>query len=391
MKVALIGNMNNNFFALMRYLRDKKINAHLFLTNAEQNHFLPECDTFENKYNEFIHNLEWGHPLSYFSTSSKKIKQDLNGYDFTISCGFVPAFLKKADLNIDILVPFGGDIWGRPVFESFNLKRIFINSGVRWIQKQGVPFAKIIHMGFTNELYEDRINYLNNSHIRWKEILPMIYYKEYRQENLDDLLQKSDYSLLFKKIRDENEFIALSHGRHYWYNKDTNDPAHKGNDKLIKAFAEFVNENNHIKSKLVFLEYGIDVIHSKNLINKLKIEDYVIWLPQMNRRDLMIMLLLSDIVCAEFTHSWESSGVLYEALVGAKPILAYRNDISIQDKDDLYDIMNAFSVEEIKFQLLNYINNKDHYKNMGQKGLTWFEKKVDVVISKYSKYISNDN
>ena len=42
-KVALIGNMNNNNFALMRILRDNNINAHLFLYSNET--FLPQSDT----------------------------------------------------------------------------------------------------------------------------------------------------------------------------------------------------------------------------------------------------------------------------------------------------------------------------------------------------------
>jgi len=34
-KVLLIGNMNNNNFSIMRYLRDLGIDAHLFLMNND--------------------------------------------------------------------------------------------------------------------------------------------------------------------------------------------------------------------------------------------------------------------------------------------------------------------------------------------------------------------
>lgn len=40
-KVALVGNMNNNFFSLIRYLKDKNIQAELFLLNNEMGHFCP--------------------------------------------------------------------------------------------------------------------------------------------------------------------------------------------------------------------------------------------------------------------------------------------------------------------------------------------------------------
>lgn len=41
MKIALIDNMNNNFFAVTRYFRDLGIDAHLFLIQSESQHFTP--------------------------------------------------------------------------------------------------------------------------------------------------------------------------------------------------------------------------------------------------------------------------------------------------------------------------------------------------------------
>ena len=50
MKIALIGNLNNNHFSLMRYLRDLGFDTYLLLymedgkgTNA---HFIPENDSW---------------------------------------------------------------------------------------------------------------------------------------------------------------------------------------------------------------------------------------------------------------------------------------------------------------------------------------------------------
>ncbi len=389
MKVALIGNMNNNFFSILRYLRDVNIDAHLFLTNAEQSHFLPECDTFEDKYNNFIHQLNWGHPISYFNTSKNKIREDLKDCSFIICCGFVPAFLKKADLPINIFVPFGGDIWGRPIFESINLKRIFINAGVRWIQKKGVPYAKIVHMTYTNDMYENRLNYLNKNHIRWEEMMPMIYYPDYDKNNLGNLLNISKYGQEFKKLRKENDLLILSHSRHYWHNKSLEDPANKGTDKLIRGYAKLVEKNKDLKVRLIFLEYGHDIEPSKQLIKDLNIENHVVWFPKMKRKDLMAGLMVCDLVCAEFTHSWNTSGVLYEALVGAKPILAHRDEEDSKKQWlELYEIMNAYSEVEIEEQLNNYIKDPNKYKKIGENGRKWFLKQVNVALLKYIDYIN---
>ena len=60
MKIALLGNMNNNHFAIARYLRDQGFDAHVLLFDDEYNHFLPSCDTYSLDYMSFCHQLSWG-------------------------------------------------------------------------------------------------------------------------------------------------------------------------------------------------------------------------------------------------------------------------------------------------------------------------------------------
>ena len=63
MKVALIGNMNNNFFSILRYLRDMNIDATLYLFKNDgiddASHFSCESDTFEiDKWRDYIKRTE---------------------------------------------------------------------------------------------------------------------------------------------------------------------------------------------------------------------------------------------------------------------------------------------------------------------------------------------
>lgn len=46
-RVALVGNMNNNHFALLRYLRDLGVNATLLMFSNEAAHFYPQQDTWQ--------------------------------------------------------------------------------------------------------------------------------------------------------------------------------------------------------------------------------------------------------------------------------------------------------------------------------------------------------
>ena len=94
-KVALIGNMNNNNFTLLRILRDNKIDAHLFLYSNET--FQPQADT-KNYLNwrSYIHNLNIsnGKPDILFFNKNKLSKK-LQDFNFIIGNGIAPYILKK--------------------------------------------------------------------------------------------------------------------------------------------------------------------------------------------------------------------------------------------------------------------------------------------------------
>ena len=60
MKIAIIGNMNNNGFALMRYFRDLGADAHLLLYANDSidtlSHFKPEDDAWDySKWAPYVH------------------------------------------------------------------------------------------------------------------------------------------------------------------------------------------------------------------------------------------------------------------------------------------------------------------------------------------------
>ena len=65
LKVALINNMNNNFFVLARYLNDLGFDCHLFLISENKWH--PSEDTADfNLYKPWIHSLNCNLSLNSF-------------------------------------------------------------------------------------------------------------------------------------------------------------------------------------------------------------------------------------------------------------------------------------------------------------------------------------
>ena len=75
MKIACIGNMNNNMFCIVRYLRDMGYDANLFLLH-EQDVFIPSADSFNDDYLAYTHQLDW-YDIWHWNISAKKIKKDL--------------------------------------------------------------------------------------------------------------------------------------------------------------------------------------------------------------------------------------------------------------------------------------------------------------------------
>ena len=109
-RVALIGNMNNNNFTLLRVLRDNKIDAHLFLYTNEI--FLPSSDTTDLKYwKRYIHDLEIsnGKPDILFFKKSK-LQDKLKEFSFFIGNGIAPYILKKINIRLNIFMPYAEGI-----------------------------------------------------------------------------------------------------------------------------------------------------------------------------------------------------------------------------------------------------------------------------------------
>lgn len=375
---------------MARYLRDKDIKSDLFLYNNEFDHFHPSCDTFSMDYMGYCKRLDWGAAASFLKTDPSIIRDDLRGYDVTIGCGLAPAYLNKAGLNLDVFVPYGGDIWTETFFRLVIPHHIPSVWHAVFNQRKGLPKCDVFHMTATNNIYEMQWQrYRGNSH-RWTEGMPMVYAPIYSPDNIQQHIKKTHWWAEFAKVRSSCDLMVFSHARHVHFTENPLlIPAVKGTEKLIKGWALFLKKNPNLRAKLITLEYGQDVMASKRLVNELNIQDSVIWFPKMYRKDLMVGIYYSDIVCGEFTNSWMASGVLYEALVAHKPILAYRDDaLYTKTCSNLYPIMNASIPEDICNRLEEYIKSPVTFKEMGQAGARWYQEEVvGKALAKYLDYI----
>ena len=251
-KVALVGNMNNNFFSLIRYLRDKNIQAELFLLNNEMGHFLPECDTYDLSHRAYTHTLNFGN-LYWFLNECNMIKKDfhfqieyLKAFDYIIACGAALGFLEFFDIHVNMFIPYGGDVTILPFYvPSQNPNHREHLDAFSSYQMQAIKNVDtvITTNDFTIvDVFADGLNKLNVlKKTIGLEYFPFIYHPIYAPDNIIEYFSRSYWANEFLSIRNSTSLLIISHVRHVWKTK-ADISSMKGNNLLIEAFAHICKE-----------------------------------------------------------------------------------------------------------------------------------------------------
>lgn len=393
MKVACIGNMNNNFFALVRHLRDRGIDAELLLFN-EQGQFLPHTDTYNLEYQKYTKQLTWDYRQFFQPGLKLKIVEDIKKYDFIIGSYYVPAFLNLIGRKLDLFLPYGGDLYQLPFIRKKKniplISRKNIRSEIAIYQLNGIKESRYLFLRETDPEFESIIAQTGFSGERIKLDPPIIYTNDYCKEGIDKFYHYTHWHHEFKKIRNENDLIIFHHPRHSW-KYPPNKWSDKSNHILLEGYSRFIKYNSNLKSKLITLEYGPDLDFSKSLIQELGIVDYIKWFPPMYRKDIMVGISMSDLGAGQFSIGGITYGVILEYLAMNIPVMGYRDDILFSKYyDSLYPMMNAKTPEDIEKHLENYVENKQFYKLMANDSNLWFrENVIEKPLNKMIEIISN--
>jgi glycosyltransferase involved in cell wall biosynthesis len=146
----------------------------------------------------------------------------------------------------------------------------------------------------------------------------------------------------------------------------------KGNDILIKGFAEFVKTNQ--ESILVIVDRGVDSQQTHDLIKSLGIEDKIQFVNgPLNSTELLHYYNLSDVIADQFVLGSLGS-VGWEAFSCAKPLLAFVNE---EQYGMLYGqappMANASNPSQVAKQLEALKDDKTR-SIIGEQGREWIIK-----------------
>lgn len=371
MAVAFVCNMNNHFFAAVRHVRERGVDAHLLLLNNESTHFHPSYDTFGLDYQAFTHTVDWGDPLQFSRAQASRLREDLAPYDKIVACGSVPAFVHKAGRKVDVFVPYGSDILELPFYRLASPRRGAIRSLWQFPHAQRVAIRGAEYIGGAGTpQFEEVLDRLDARGQRVRVPIPPVYETDFNATVVDRYYTRSNWFAEFDRIRRASDLLLFHHARHIWHSHAT-PVSYKGNDKLIRGFAKFRERHKDVRASLICIEYGLDVNASRRLAAELGVAEHVHWFPIMARKELMIGVSLCDISCGEFSVSWNFGGTIVEAMTMGKPLLHYRDD-SMYPVEELFPIMNAHSAEDIERGLTSYVVDPKPYQRIGQQAREWF-------------------
>lgn len=390
----------------MRYWRHLGFDAHLLLYSGDGVEGLavinnPEWDTWDiEKWAPFIKRLPFPNGLESVigrpdrlrcAPSTKKIDEAACGYDLHVGGGITPAIFERINKRLAIFYPYAtgvewvGDEENSKKLRTYNLQWPF-RAYVRKLQTRGIRSADTVICPALDSTAE------NLSKLR----VPFVKLPAPQIFNLEDIPIKVDSQaiLYLKTMISDSTFTVFSHMRHHWlcgtgYDASTWFRENKNNHWLMLGFSRFLKCFPKANVKLVLVEWGKDVQASKALCAELGIEESVVWLPLLKRKEIYWIMkncctiAVGDFVCSPGEY-WGSSA--FEALSIGVPVMQTVNftDKNFRESFDaplplFLDVKNDLDVTE---HLIRVFLAPNETREKFSENEVWFNRHNGVNLAK---------
>lgn len=140
----------------------------------------------------------------------------------------------------------------------------------------------------------------------------------------------------------------------------------KGNHRLFKAFAQFINEGNKATLRCVDWGWKEDSEKAKTLVKTLGIEEQVEWVFPYTKPDLIKVYSECTAVFDQFTLG-SGGTICYEAMSCSCPVAIYLDHWNLKCFGEMPPILNAYTVNEIKEAMILLTDPKVRME-MGEQG-----------------------
>lgn len=186
---------------------------------------------------------------------------------------------------------------------------------------------------------------------------PMLFKLQYRREEfIPFVIDPNQYKP--HKVDKKEDLLFFHPARHVW---DV-----KGNQKLIHAFAKFIQEGYAAKLRMVDWGWAEDTSRSKSLIENLNIREHIEWVPPYSKPSLIKTYNESDAVFDQFILG-SGGTACYEALSCGKPVVIYLNEWNQKCFGEMPPVENCHSVDQI-FKAMVRLTDARHRRDLGKRG-----------------------
>lgn len=443
-RILHIGNIANNAYVNSKFLRAKSINSDVLCydyfhvlgspeweeascTGNHGNDFYPDWTKVDLEgfrlpnwfIRDYLERVDPADPKSYLSVSNsapsivdrlrhaafvnlrnkwihpKETKNEIAHYHLLIS-EFKKFFPKRKDqLTLNDILPLRHNIQlFKKIFDRYDLIQGYSFDCI-WPMLSGFkPYIAFEHGTLRDLPFED-------------SAIGRLTALAYKKADLV-FITNADNILAAKKLNLTN-FIGIPHPiQDVWHKKwlknqkkskeivifypSRHDWKIKGNDLAIRGLSKAIAKTKKLV-KVYFINWGMEVSKSKELIKKLGFEKNTVWLNPISRKMVGFWMEHSDIVMDQFILK-TMGAIAAEAMLSAKPVLiSYDHQINkwlFPQKPPLVCVFDSFKIAKA---LLELIEKPSLREKLGKQGKIWFykyhsEKTVtEILLKSYKKVL----
>lgn len=401
-KIAIIGNMNNNGFAIMRYLRDLGADAYVlpFSSDGEGGlaHFVPESDTWQYaRWQRFVRPLPIPnttaallsrHGVMVSRRRHQEVEALLRPYAHLIGSGIAPALCDAVGRRLDVYFPYsiGVEFYGGIGFNQrmqTSLARRLAHGWLRQKQARGILTARRC---LNAEMSLSRAS-LEAMGRRFERLaVPMVYNAEAAPEQPPAHLEAVLHRL---KTADLSLFCCarLLWRREPGFGEREWQSFTKNSDWMFRGLAQFVEQRPQARVVLAVVEYGPDVEASRALVRDLGLEQHVLWLPKMPRREIMLLLDAAHIGIGEFYRDpgviWGGTG--WETLAAGRPLMQSFNftpeGFEAEFGHAPPPVLDVTCADDVAQHLVRMHDDPEARRRIGRESLDWFNRNNGIGLA----------
>ena len=190
----------------------------------------------------------------------------------------------------------------------------------------------------------------------------------------DDSHPTTDPNRVRREVREklQSDFVIFHPSRHHWSaSRDTS--WDKGNDILIEGFAQFVREVNP-RAGAVFVEWGLTLAGSKDLIAKHGIEKNVLWIDPQPTPRMNAYIQASDVLADQFCIG-TFGGIMPKGLLFGTPNLIYLDEaVHKWCLPEFPPILNTRTPDDVLAALKHLYTDPAYAKQLADSGRDWYAK-----------------